>query len=89
MEDYSKVKASTENLFDGMLGVSFSIDLVYVVVPPLVFHRFDKFLVSSPLVQTSVESSKLLAVMVPLNPLLRSSVAWGSTMCDWPRLVLL
>ena len=29
---------------------------------------------------TSVESSKLLAMMVPLKPLLRSRVAWGRRM---------
>ena len=34
-------------------------------------------------IQTSVESSRLLAVIVPLKPLLRSRVAWGSTMWDW------
>jgi len=39
--------------------------------------------------QTSVESSRLLAVIVPLKPLLRSRVAWGSTMWDWPELALL
>ena len=32
--------------------------------------------------QTSVESSRLLAVMVPLKPLLKSRVACGSTMCE-------
>ena len=36
--------------------------------------------------QTRVESSRLLAVIVPLKPLLRSRVAWGSTMWDWPRM---
>ena len=34
-------------------------------------------------IQTSVASSRLLAVIVPLKPLLRSRVAWGSTMWDW------
>ena len=32
--------------------------------------------------QTSVESSRLLAVMVPLKPLLKSRVACGRTMCE-------
>lgn len=36
-----------------------------------------------------MESSKLLAMIVPLNPLLRSRVAWGRRMWDCVTLLLL